>query len=163
MQNQVTSLTVDLTAGNHRTETEIGYHADICFDANPRDSRTRKLTWPERLPLESDSVDLLVFDPPHQVYGHGKDSWLVDRYSSFENGLVAASILTVVFEEIRRVLKPSGSCLLKWSTNHKPLEWILGLSKMEGRIISQRNSLASHPEKPFSHKAQAYWVELFRC
>lgn len=155
-------MIVDLTAGIHRTEKEIGYFADRCFDANPRDDRTEPFDWLLGLPLKSESVDLLIFDPPHQVYGFGKSSWLVDRYSSFPNHTVASRILTAIFDEIRRVLKPIGSCLLKWSTNHRPLDWILDLSKMVPRILIQRSSLASHPEKPFSHNAQVYWVELYK-
>src|SRR2546428_2697385 len=108
-------MIVDITAGSHRTEQEIGYFADLCFDANPRDTRTIKAEW-SSLPIESSSVDLLMFDPPHQVYGHGKNSWLVDRYASFENCISAKESLERAFSEISRVLKPNGVCLLKWST-----------------------------------------------
>lgn len=159
VQNQLSDLIVDLTAGSHRTEKEIGYRADIAFDLNPRDSRTVKAEW-SHLPLPNQSASLVVFDPPHQVYGHGKKSWLVGRYSSFKNLSNAREILTQAFKEIRRILRVDGACLLKWSTNHRTLDWIVKLSGMEPLICIARPSLSSQPEKPFSHRATVFWVEL---
>lgn len=152
-------IVVDMTAGTHRTEQEIGYDADICFDLNPRDSRTIMAEW-SNLPLPDHSVSLVVFDPPHQVYGHGDKSWLVGRYSSFLNLSSAANILKQAFKEIRRILAENGSCLLKWSTNHRTLDWLVKLSGMKPLICIARPSLASKPEKPFSHRATVFWVEL---
>ncbi|OLD02454.1 MAG: hypothetical protein AUJ07_08675 [Crenarchaeota archaeon 13_1_40CM_3_53_5] len=159
--NVTEELIVDLTAGAHRTELEIGYSADLCFDIIPRDSRTRRVDW-RQLPLEPETVDLLIFDPPHQVYGFGRESWLVDTFSSFRNIREAEAILTESFAEFRRVLKPNGSLLLKWSTNHRPLSWILGLSGMQSRVLVERSSLSAQPSRPFSHRAIVSWTEMWK-
>jgi len=152
---------VDLTHGRGWTEREIGYKPDVSVDIirSKRPSVVGDFT---RLPFRKEVADLVIFDPPFQVYGFGKKRSFVENYGSFVNIRESTRALLMAFSECRRILKPNGSLLLKWGTNHRPLDWILSLSHMESRILTERLSLACQPEKPYSHRARVYWVELWK-
>jgi SAM-dependent methyltransferase len=154
-------MIVDITHGRGWTEREIGYAPDVSLDI-VRSKRPNVVGDFTMLPFRNECVDLLIFDPPFQVYGFGKKPSFVENYGSFVNIRESTKSLTMAFAECRRVLKPNGSLLLKWGTNHRPLSWIVSLSGMEWRILTERLSLACQPEKPFSHRARVYWVELWK-
>lgn len=65
-----------------------------------------------RMDFSDNTFDLIVFDPPHLVEA-GKNSWLAQKYGvlgkdSWQEDLKAG------FEECLRVLKPSGTLIVKW-------------------------------------------------
>ncbi|KRN02520.1 methyltransferase [Liquorilactobacillus mali KCTC 3596 = DSM 20444] len=62
--------------------------------------------------FEDNTFDLVVFDPPHLIHA-GKTSWLAKKYGVLPNDW--QSSIKRGFDECRRVLKPTGSLIMKWN------------------------------------------------
>ena len=58
------------------------------------------------------TFDLIIFDPPHLVEA-GKNSWLAQKYGVLEKDSWQED-LKAGFEECLRVLKPTGTLIVKW-------------------------------------------------
>lgn len=83
-----------------------------------------------KMPFDSCSFNLVVFDPPH-LHDLGKNTWMAQKYGvllpTWETDIKAG------FEECMRVLKLNGVLIFKWNEhqitlnkllqiiNHKPL------------------------------------------
>lgn len=64
------------------------------------------------MPFESDTFNLVVFDPPHLIHA-GENSWLSKKY-----GVLPAEwkpYLKAGFDECMRVLKRDGVLIFKWN------------------------------------------------
>lgn len=71
------------------------------------------------LPFESDSFNLVLFDPPHLI--HAKETaWLVKRYGKLDD--TWPELIHDGFKEGMRVLKPNGTLVFKWSEYDIPAE-----------------------------------------
>ena len=155
-------LIIDITHGQGGTEKEIGYSPDASIDIVKAKRPTVQASF-THLPFRDGSAELIIFDPPHQVYRSREGAWMTESFGTFAGRADAERQLRLVFSECRRVLCPTGSLLLKWGTNHKPLRWILSLceAEWEHQILVERPSCSACPSKPFSHCATVYWVELW--
>ena len=65
-----------------------------------------------RLPFDSDSFALVIFDPPH-LKNLTESSWLRKEYGSLDGDW--KPMIRKGFEECMRVLKPDGVLVFKWS------------------------------------------------
>lgn len=66
------------------------------------------------LPHESESFDMVIFDPPHLFKG-GENSWLVKKYGRLDKDFKTQ--LTKAFSQCFRVLKTGGTLIFKWNEN----------------------------------------------
>lgn len=66
------------------------------------------------MPIESETFNLVVFDPPHLVT-LGKKSWMALKYGVLENDW--RTDIKLGFYECMRVLKPNGVLIFKWNEN----------------------------------------------
>ncbi|MDN7145289.1 class I SAM-dependent methyltransferase [Liquorilactobacillus mali] len=62
--------------------------------------------------FEDNTFDLVVFDPPHLVHA-GATSWLAKKYGTLPSDW--QNTIKQGFDECRRVLKPTGSLIMKWN------------------------------------------------
>ena len=75
------------------------------------------------MPFEDNTFDLIIFDPPHLIRA-GKTSWLVKKYGSLDL-MTWQNDLYKGFWECQRVLKASGTLLLKWNEEQIPFRDVL--------------------------------------
>lgn len=66
------------------------------------------------IPFDDNQFDLIIFDPPHLKYA-GDNSWLAKKYGKLPKDW--QTLLHDGFTECRRVLKPTGSLIMKWNTD----------------------------------------------
>lgn len=64
------------------------------------------------IPFPDNTFSLVVFDPPHLINA-GKKSWLSKKYGTLPHDW--RPYLKAGFEECKRVLKPDGVLVFKWS------------------------------------------------
>ena len=100
------------------------------------------------IPFASNSVRLVVFDPPH-LFRNGKTGWLAKKYGKLEGNWKAE--LRAGFAECFRVLEPEGVLVFKWNEHEIPVSQILELT----------------PEKPlFGNRcgktAKSHWVVFMK-
>ena len=88
----------------HHEELSTGHVIDVDPDVQA-DFRS--------IPFDSETFDLVVFDPPHLIYA-GANSWLAKKYSKLDKESWPGD-LKRGFDECRRVLKSSGVLLFKWN------------------------------------------------
>lgn len=74
----------------------------------------------KHIPFEDETFDLVVFDPPHLIRA-GKTSWLAKKYGTLDL-MTWSSELYKAFQEIMRVLKPTGTMLFKWNEDQIPVK-----------------------------------------
>lgn len=74
----------------------------------------------KHIPFEDETFDLIVFDPPHLIRA-GKTSWLAKKYGTLDL-MTWPSELYKAFQEIMRVLKPTGTMLFKWNEDQIPVK-----------------------------------------
>lgn len=77
------------------------------------------------LPIESNTFNLVVFDPPHMLK-LGKNSWMAKKYGKLPENW--QELIKSGFEECFRVLKPFGVLLFKWSSDQIPHAQVLRLA-----------------------------------
>lgn len=69
------------------------------------------------LPFEDNSFSLVVFDPPHLIKAN-ETAWLVKKYGKLDSDW--PKMLRDGFRECKRVLKPDGVLIFKWSEHDIP-------------------------------------------
>ena len=72
------------------------------------------------IPFADETFDLVVFDPPHLVRA-GKTSWLAKKYGTIDL-MGWPNEFHKAFQEIMRVLKPTGIMLFKWNEDQIPIK-----------------------------------------
>lgn len=87
-----------------------------------------------RLPFDSDTFSMVVFDPPHLV-SNGKSGWLAKKYGKL--GADWTEDISAGFRECFRVLKPHGTLIFKWNEHEIAVSKILALTP-EKPIIGNR-------------------------
>lgn len=94
-------------------ELETGYVVDVNPDivGDFRD-----------MPFESDTFDMVVFDPPHLIHA-GDNSWLAKKYGKLDE--LWPEDIRQGFAECMRVLKPNGSLIFKWNEDQISLQDVL--------------------------------------
>jgi len=74
----------------------------------------------KHIPFADETFDLVVFDPPHLVRA-GKTSWLAKKYGTLD--LVTwPNEFHKAFNEIMRVMKPTGVMIFKWNEDQIPIK-----------------------------------------
>nr|DAF32490.1 MAG TPA: Methyltransferase domain [Caudoviricetes sp.] len=97
----------------HYEELETGHVVDVNPDivGDFRD-----------MPFESDTFDMVVFDPPHLIHA-GDNSWLAKKYGKLDE--LWPEDIRQGFAECMRVLKPNGSLIFKWNEDQISLQDVL--------------------------------------
>ena len=98
------------TAMDRGTERKIEIAPDI------------QANW-KNIPFDDCTFDLVVFDPPHLVRA-GKTSWLAKKYGTIDL-MGWPNEFNKAFQEIMRVLKPTGTMLFKWNEDQIPIKEVL--------------------------------------
>ena len=65
-----------------------------------------------KIPFESESFYLVIFDPPH-LDNAGAKGWMAQKYGRL--GKEWRADLKAGFDECMRVLKPNGTLIFKWN------------------------------------------------
>lgn len=78
-----------------------------------------KSDW-KQIPFNDETFDLVVFDPPHLIRA-GKTSWLAKKYGTIDL-MTWPHDFHCAFQEIMRVLKPTGTMLFKWNEDQIPIK-----------------------------------------
>lgn len=91
------------------------------------------------LPFQSESFQLVVFDPPHLVRA-GKKSWMAAKYGKL--GAHWQEDLSKGFTECLRVLKPGGTLVFKWAETQVKVREVLACAPIEplfGNTAGRKN------------------------
>lgn len=102
------------------------------------------------LPFENERFDLVVFDPPHLVYGPENKGLFKERYGGINNQTFHVDFFNA-FKELFRVLKTGGFLIFKWNDHDKPVEKILALIDQKP-LFGQRTSVKTR------HISQTLWI-----
>ena len=78
------------------------------------------------LPFESDTFQVVIFDPPHLARA-GTKGWQAKKYGVLDRSTWRDD-LTAGFSECFRVLKPGGVLIFKWNETQIPVSQILELT-----------------------------------
>lgn len=78
-----------------------------------------------KMAYEDNSLDLVVFDPPHLVRA-GKTSWLAQKYGVLDESW--KDDIKAGFEECFRVLRPFGTLVFKWNTEQISFSEVIKLA-----------------------------------
>ena len=92
------------------------------------------------LPFKDKSFHLVIFDPPHMIWGSEK-SFMVQKYGKLNKNYKEE--LKRGFDECYRVLKDNGTLIFKWSESQIKLSSILECFEMKP-LIMQKSSKSSH-------------------
>lgn len=68
----------------------------------------------KHIPLDDETFDLVVFDPPHLIHA-GATSWLAKKYGVLPKDWQPE--LKAGFDECQRVLKANGILIFKWNND----------------------------------------------
>ena len=74
----------------------------------------------KNIPFDDETFDLVIFDPPHLVRA-GKTSWLAKKYGTIDL-MTWPNEFHKAFQEIMRVLKPTGTMIFKWNEDQIPIK-----------------------------------------
>lgn len=74
----------------------------------------------KHIPFADETFDLVVFDPPHLVRA-GKTSWLAKKYGTIDL-MGWPNEFHRAFQEIMRVMKPTGVIVFKWNEDQIPIK-----------------------------------------
>ena len=99
-----------------------------------------------KLPFDSGSFRLVVFDPPHLVHA-GDKSWLAKKYGRLGNNW--QDDIRKGFSECFRVLEGGGILIFKWNENQIRVKDILALTEEKplfGHVTMKhkKNQTATH-------------------
>jgi ubiquinone/menaquinone biosynthesis C-methylase UbiE len=126
----------DERQGEYHLDTEKGNHKTLIVEPDVVCNFTK-------LPFESNSFALVVFDPPH-IVNLQSNSWLIKEYGSLTDGW--KQMLHDGFRECMRVLKPDGVLIFKWSEVQIPAEDVW-------KAIGQKPLFGHHSGK----KMNTFW------
>lgn len=96
------------------------------------------------LPFDDNSFSLVVFDPPHLMKA-GETAWLVKKYGRLDDEW--PKMLHDGFNECKRVLKPDGVLIFKWSEFDIPAEKVW-------KAIGQKPLFGHHSGK----NSKTFWA-----
>lgn len=85
-----------------------------------------------KLPFESNSFKLVIFDPPHDMYA-GKDSYTSQKYGNLNKDTWRED-LKKGFEECFRVLSTHGILIFKWNEMRVTVSEIIKIINKEPLI-----------------------------
>lgn len=89
------------------------------------------------MPFESESFDLVVFDPPHLLRA-GPKSWLAKKYGKLNHDTWQQDI-SQGFRECFRVLKLNGTLVFKWNEDQIKLSEVLATTDIKPLFGNKRN------------------------
>lgn len=97
------------------------------------------------MPFEDNTFYLVVFDPPH-LRKAGETSWLAKKYGVLSEDW--KQDISQGFKECMRVLKPSGTLILKWNEEQVKLGELL-------KVL---------PQKPLfgNRRAKTHWLVFMK-
>lgn len=98
------------------------------------------------LPFDDESFSLVVFDPPHLLYGAG---WQAEKYGVLPKDWQAT--IKQGFSECWRVLKPNGTLIFKWSDVHVSLEQLRPLFPHDPLFGNRR-----------PRQSKTHWIVFFK-
>lgn len=108
-KNNSDTIYMDIRRGTY-TVTDKGSTRTIVVDPDLLADCTN-------MPFPCDMFDLVIFDPPHLRYA-GPHSWLKAKYGILPHNW--QEFLRKSFDECMRVLKPTGTLVLKWNNEQIP-------------------------------------------
>lgn len=97
------------------------------------------------LPFEDASFRMVVFDPPHLLYGNKDPEAQPKGYQHIKYGCLRSGwqeMLRKGFAECFRVLAPGGVLIFKWNEHNIPVKEILALTP-EKPLFGNRSGKAS--------------------
>lgn len=94
----------------------------------------------KNLPFESETFNLVIFDPPHIIRGSDK-SFMCQKYGRLSKNWQIE--LNKGFDECMRVLRVGGTLVFKWSEAQISLASILSCFSKKP-LIAQKSSRTSH-------------------
>lgn len=93
-----------------------------------------------KMPFSDESFYLVIFDPPHILYGSDK-SFLCQKYGRLSKDY--KNDLTLAFNECMRILRVNGTMIFKWSEAQIKLNEILSCFNKKP-LLCQKTSKTSH-------------------
>lgn len=117
---QENPVILDTTYNTGKMWKKCSYKPTITMDINPKYNPTITGDF-KNIPLDANSVDIMVFDPPHlpsdadtdgssKIY---KETYGVDNTDVLRDGNNISKIFEPFLREARRILKPKGIVLAK--------------------------------------------------
>ena len=103
-----------------------------------------------RIPYDSGTFDIVVFDPPH-LLKVGEKSWLAKKYGKL-NQSTWKDDLKQGFSECFRVLKLNGILVFKWNETDIPVSEILKLT--------EQSPLIGHKSGKLN---KTHWILFFKA
>lgn len=151
---------LDVTAGNRHIWTKKDPQSVIFLDVEPGLRIPPDIVgdFTNMTMLESESFNLVVFDPPFAKCGsmHNRPD---EKYGSFwgsiDNTTHFLRLVNGGLKEIHRVLHPHGFLFLKFNDIHFPLEQLLLILKVKFDELI-RTSRKSQSGK--GNKSSTYWI-----
>lgn len=146
------------------------------YDKRPQTNNTIQAT-SENLPLENESINTIMFDPPFTIYGKGinkieKDcSIMKNRFSAFANWAELKKMYSKSLKEFYRILKINGIVIFKCqdfvsgAKQHFTHAWVMyealkyGFYPKDLFILLAKNRLTDKREQQHARKYHSYfWV-----
>lgn len=94
----------------------------------------------KKMDFDDESFHLVIFDPPHILYGSDK-SFLCQKYGKLSKDY--KNDLSKAFDECIRILKTNGTMIFKWSEAQIKLSEILSCFSKKP-LLCQKTSKTSH-------------------
>lgn len=112
------------------------------------------------LPIRDKIAEIVIFDPPcwrfgHSIwYGDPKEEKKTMFYGNYVNKNNLRRLLVGGVKTIRRVLKNNGTCLLKWSDSHVPINKVTIFFKHDFEEVYREEA----PSKWGKTNNTNYWI-----
>ena len=101
------------------------------------------------LPFESDTFQVVIFDPPHLARA-GTKGWQAKKYGVLDRSTWRDD-LTAGFSECFRVLKPGGVLIFKWNETQIP------------RLPDPRANPSAAPRRtPVGKQMNTHWITFIK-
>jgi tRNA G10 N-methylase Trm11 len=135
-----------------KREREPGFHG---HEGRTYDIQPDKVGDFRDLDIEDNSVNLIVFDPPHMTAQDGMEqlTGVVERKYGALRAETWQHDMTQGFEEFWRVLRPGGTLVMKWADNHIDFTEVLD-------VLPQTPLFGTRTRQ--SNKSQTRWFTFYK-